>query len=210
MKWWMWLLWLFVPILPIGVNFMMLSTVEGTTVAGTTDNWIGFWGNYAGGCVTALISFVVLYRTIDYYKEEAAQRQKEAHKERLRTELSSRLALLNTKKFTVFYERLREGQDPAALCQMLEDTRVQIVNDFSSFKILYTGVYDQFISLYEAITWSIENHLSWLSDALSQIPQDDTPARIHMIQRAKERFDRLSEIQPRIDDFWGMASKMIN
>ena len=210
MKWWMWMLWLLVPIFPIGVNFLMLSTVEGTTVAGTTDNWIGFWGSYAGGCVTALISFAVLYRTIDYYKEEAAQRQKEAHKERLRTELSSRLALLNTKKYTVYYERLREGQDPAALCRMLEETRVQIVNDFSSFKILYTGVYDQFISLYEAITWSIEDHLSWLSDTLSQIPQDNTPARIHMMQRAKERFDRLAGIQPNIDDFWRMASKMIN
>ena len=70
MKWWMWMLWLLVPILPIGVNFMMLSTVEGVTIAGTTDNWIGFWGSYAGGCVTALISFVVLYRTIDYYKED--------------------------------------------------------------------------------------------------------------------------------------------
>jgi len=210
MKWWMWMLWLLVPILPIGVNFMMLSTVEGVTIAGTTDNWIGFWGSYAGGCVTALISFVVLYRTIDYYKEEAAQRQMEAHKERLRTELSSRLALLNTKKYTVYYERLREGQDPAALCRMLEETRVKIVNDFSSFKILYTGVYDQFISLYEAITWSIEEHLSWLSDALSQIPQDDTPARIHMTQRVKERFDRLAGIQPSIDNFWEMASKMIN
>lgn len=203
------MVWIIVPLLPIVINFLLLSSVEGAEVAGTTDTWIGFWGSYAGGCVTALISFVILYRTIQYNKEEAVNRQQEAHKERLRTELSTRLARLNTKKFTVYYERLREGQDPAALCQMLEETRVQIVNDFSSFKILYTGVYDHFLSLYEAVIWRIENQLSWLSDELSQISHEESPSRTHMIERVKGNFDKLASIQPQIEDFWKIASQMI-
>ncbi|MBQ9230711.1 MAG: hypothetical protein IJ190_05950 [Prevotella sp.] len=210
MKRWMWLVWIIVPVLPIGINCLMLSSVEGVEVAGTTDNWIAFWGSYAGGCVTALISFVILYRTIEYNKEEVTKRQQEAHKERLRTELSTRLARLNTKQFTVYYERLREGQDPAALCQMLEETRVQIVNDFSSFKILYTGIYDHFLSLYEAVIWRLENQLSWLSDELSQISHEQSPSRSYMVEKVKGNFDKLAAIQPQIEDFWKIASNMIN
>ena len=147
--------------------------------------------------------------TIAYYREENNQRLQEAHKERLRTELSTRLSVLNTKKFTVYYDRLLEGQDPAALCKIIEETRVQIVNDFSSFKILYSGVYDMFIQMYEGITWRLETKLSWLSDTLSQIPDSDSPSRRVIIERAKERFDDLAELQPRIEEFWTMASKMI-
>ena len=209
-KKWLLLLWLIIPVLPIVLNFIMLSSVEGCSVAGDVKSWIGFWGSYAGGCITALISFVILYLTIAYYREENNQRLQEAHKERLRTELSTRLSVLNTKKFTVYYDRLLEGQDPAALCKIIEETRVQIVNDFSSFKILYSGVYDMFIQMYEGITWRLETKLSWLSDTLSQIPDSDSPSRRVIIERAKERFDDLAELQPRIEEFWTMASKMIN
>jgi len=208
-KWLLWL-WVALPILPIVLNFIMLSSVEGVEVAGNVESWIGFWGSYAGGCVTALISFIILYLTIGYYREENDQRFAEAHKERLRTELSTRLAVLNTKKFTVYYDRLLEGQDPAALCKIIEETRVQIVNDFSSFKILYSGVYDPFIQMYEVITWRLETNLSWLSDVVSQIPGSDSPTRSIIIRKAKERFDRLAEMQSRIDEFWATASKMIN
>ena len=208
-KWLLWL-WVALPILPIVLNFIMLSSVEGVEVAGNVESWIGFWGSYAGGCVTALISFIILYLTIGYYREENDQRFAEAHKERLRTELSPRLAVLNTKKFTVYYDRLLEGQDPAALCKIIEETRVLIVNDFSSFKILYSGVYDPFIQMYEVITWRLETNLSWLSDVVSQIPGSDSPSRSIIIRKAKERFDRLAEMQSRIDEFWATASKMIN
>lgn len=179
-------------------------------MVGNVESWIGFWGSYAGGCVTALISFVILYLTIGYYREENNQRLVEAHKERLRTELSTRLAVLNTKKFTVYYDRLLEGQDPATLCKIIEETRVQIVNDFSSFKILYSGVYDPFIQVYEVITWRLETNLSWLSDVVSQISRSDSPSRGVTMRKAKEQFDKLAEMQTRIDEFWMTASKMIN
>lgn len=210
MKWWIWIVLAIVLLLPIGINFLMLVAVKGVSVAGTTGNWIGFWGSYAGGCITALISFVILYRTIEHNKQENLLRLQETHKERLRTELSSRLAYLNTKKFTVYYERLLEGQSPQELCKIVEGTRVQIVNDFSSFKILYSGIYDAFILRYDAITWSLESHLSWLSDALSQIPEQDTPSRRATLEKAKDRFERLAALQPRIDEFWVIASNMIN
>lgn len=202
-------LWLLIPIAPIILNIIIGIVPKGWNVAGDTGNWISFWGSYAGGCVTALISYYILRKTIDYNKEEFQLRLNESHKERLRTELSTRLSVLNTKKFTVYYDRLLEGQDPAALCKIIEETRVQIVNDFSSFKILYTGVYDVFIQMYEIITWRLETKLSWLSDAISQIPDSDSEARRVIVERAKDRFDDLAEMQPKIDEFWAMASKMI-
>lgn len=203
------LLWLLLLILPVVLNFVIGFTPFGWSVAGDTGNWVSFWGSYAGGCITAIISYVILRKTIDYYKDENTQRLKEAHKDRLRTELSTRLAILNTKKFTVYYDRLLEGQDPAALCKIIEDDRIQIVNDFSSFKILYSGVYDRFIQKYEVLTWRLENNLSWLSDVISQIPDRDTPSRNVLYDKAKERFDKLAEIQPEIEEFWETASKMI-
>lgn len=202
-------LWLLIPIAPIILNIIIGIVPKGWNVAGDTGNWISFWGSYAGGCVTALISYYILHKTIDYNKEEFQLRLNESHKERLRTELSTRLSVLNTKKFTVYYDRLLEGQDPTALCKIIEETRVQIVNDFSSFKILYTGVYDMFIQTYEGITWRLETKLSWLSDTISQIPSSDSEARQVIVERAKKRFDELAEMQPRIDEFWAMASKMI-
>ena len=211
MKWWKWtVLAAVVLFLPVAINFIILSKVIGVSVAGTPDNWIGFWGSYAGGCITAIISFVILYRTIEYYREEYSQRLAELNKDRLRTELSNRLALLDTKKFTLYYERLREGQDVAILCKNIEDVRIQIVNDLNSFRILYAGVYDPFIMRYEALVVRLETCLSWLSDSLSQIPNDGTPARYSMIEKTKARFDRLSEVQPSIEDIWKLASEMIN
>lgn len=203
------LLWLLLLIVPVVLNFVIGFTPFGWSVAGDTGNWVSFWGSYAGGCITAIISYVILRKTIDYYKDENTQRLKEAHKERLRTELSTRLAVLNTKKFTVYYDRLIEGQDPAALCKIIEDTRIRIVNDFSSFKIMYNGVYDRFIQRYEVLTWRLESNLSWLSDVVSQIPDCDSPSRKVLYDKAKERFDKLAEIQPEIEEFWETASKMI-
>ena len=211
MKWWIWIvLAAVVLLLPIVVNFVVLSRVIGVPVAGQPENWIGFWGSYAGGCITALISFAILYRTIAYYRAENSQRLAEAHKERLRTELSTRLALLDTKRFTVYYERLREGQDVAVLCKNIEDVRIQIVNDLNSFRILYTGVHDLFIMRYEVLVNRLDDCLSWLSDTLSQIPNDGTPARITMIERSKARFDRLAEVQTSVEEVWKMASEMVN
>lgn len=209
-KKWLLLLWLIIPVFPIVLNFIILSNIEGYKVAGNVESWISFWGSYAGGCVTAFISFIILYLTISYYREENNQRLEEAHKERLRTELSTRLAVLNTKKFTVYYDRLLEGQDPATLCKIIEETRVQIVNDFSSFKILYSGVYDPFIHVYEVITWRLETNLSWLSDLVSRLSGDDVTPRDVIMGKAKEQFDKLAEMQLRIDEFWKTASKMIN
>ena len=134
-------LWLLIPIAPIILNIIIGIVPKGWHVAGDTGNWISFWGSYAGGCVTALISYYILRKTIDYNKEEFQLRLNESHKERLRTELSTRLSVLNTKKFTVYYDRLLEGQDPSALCKDIEETRLQIVNDFSSFKILTINFY---------------------------------------------------------------------
>jgi len=63
--------------------------------------------------------------------------------------------------------------------------------------------------MYEGITWRLETKLSWLSDTISQIPDNDSPSRRVIVERVKERFDDLAELQPRIDEFWAMASKMI-
>ena len=80
------LLWLLLLIVPVLLNFVIGIVPAGWKVAGDTGNWVSFWGSYAGGCITAIISYVILKKTIDYNKKESVLRIEESHMERLRSD----------------------------------------------------------------------------------------------------------------------------
>ena len=96
---------------------------------------------------TSVISYIILKRTIEYYKSENISRIRESYKERLRSDVASRLAGLNTKRFMLLYIRLAQGEPSAPICQILDETSIEIENNLSSFKILYISIVHTFLLL---------------------------------------------------------------
>ena len=169
------LLWLLLLIVPVVLNYVIGFTPLGWSVAGDTGNWGSFWGSYAGGCITAIISYVILGKTIDYSRKESTARIEEAHMERLRSEVSTRLASLNVKKYTLLYERLRRGEPPSAICEILDRAVIDVMDDLSAFKILYMEEYPGFVRSYEHMADEVVMTLSEISSVVRGIPNDSTP-----------------------------------
>lgn len=56
---------------PIALAYMLNWDTPGScTIAGEPKDWIAFWGNYSGGIFSGLISFIIIYLTLeDNHKE---------------------------------------------------------------------------------------------------------------------------------------------
>lgn len=203
------LLWVLLLIVPILLNSVIGIVPAGWKVAGDTGNWVSFWGSYAGGCVTAIISYVILKKTIDYYKKENVLRIEESHVERLRSEVSIRLASLNVKKYTLLYERLKRGEPPSAICEILDRAVIDVMDNLSAFKILYMEEYPGFVSSYEYMANDVVMTLSEISNVVRGIPDDPTPSRVALIGNISGGFDRLYQLQHEVDELWEKASVFI-
>lgn len=209
-RWWINVLWLVLPLVPVALNFIIVKGTGGWAVAGNEASWVSFWGSYAGGCVTSVISYIILKRTIDYYKSENASRIYESHKERLRADVSSRLAGLNTKRFMLLYIRLAQGEAATSICQILDATSIEIENNLSSFKILYMGQFDNFISEYERLAHKVQRAINDTAIDIRDIPDKDvSSARRNMVVNSKRYFEYLEGMQKEVDGFWAKAAEMI-
>lgn len=204
-------LWLLLLIVPVLLNWMIGCDSAGWEVAGKVDSWVAFWGSYAGGCITAVISYIILRRTISYYREENTSRQAEAHRTQLRTDLSTRLAKLNVKKYGLLRKRLEEGEKASEICEMLDGDVIELWNDFSSFKILYMGEYDHFISDYETVIKSVQNAISNLSNGIRGIPDYGaaSTSRAAMISNSESLFEHLEGLEERVDGLWKEANRLV-
>jgi hypothetical protein len=62
---------------PIGINYLVLSpTPEPFELADPSNGWLNFFAVYYGSVITAIVSFVVLYKTIkNNHKENNTNRQ---------------------------------------------------------------------------------------------------------------------------------------
>lgn len=205
------LLWLILLIVPITLNWIIGSDAINWKVAGKVDSWVAFWGSYSGGCITAVISYIILRRTIGYYREENQSRQTESHKIRLRTDVSLRLAKLNTKKYGLLRNRLEEGENASSICEILDRDAVEIWNDFSSFKILYMGVYDAFITQYETLISLVQAAVSRASNGIRGIPNvgPASGAREALIRNSGYLFEHLENLQGRVDELWNEANRLV-
>lgn len=203
-------MWLVLPLVPVALNFIIVTGAGGWAVAGNEASWVSFWGSYAGGCVTSVISYIILRRTIDYYKSENASRINESHKERLRADVSSRLAGLNTKRFMLLYIRLAQGEPATSICQILDTTSIEIENNLSSFKILYMGQFDNFISEYERLAYKVQRSINDTANDIRDIPDKDvSSARMNMVLNSRQYFEYLEGMQKEVDEFWSKAAEMI-
>lgn len=56
---------------PVALAYILnLSTPGDCAIAGEPKDWIAFWGNYSGGIFSGLISFFIIYLTLeDNHKE---------------------------------------------------------------------------------------------------------------------------------------------
>lgn len=204
------LLWLLLLIVPVLLNFVIGIVPAGWKVAGDTGNWVSFWGSYAGGCITAIISYVILKKTIDYNKKESVLRIEESHMERLRSEVSTRLASLNVRKYTLLYGRLRRGESPSAICEILDRAVIDVMDNLSAFKILYMEEYPGFVSSYEHMANEVVMTLSEISSMVRGIPDDPTPSRVALVEKLSGGFDRLYHLQHEVDELWEKASTFIS
>lgn len=204
------LLWLLLLIVPVVLNYVIGFTSLGWSVAGDTGNWVSFWGSYAGGCITAIISYVILRKTIEYSRKESAARIEESHMERLRSEVSTRMASLNVKKYTLLYERLRRGESPSAICEILDRAVIDVMDNLSAFKILYMEEYPGFVGSYEQMANEVVMTLSEISSVVRGIPNDSTPSRVTLVENVSGGFDHLYRLQHEVDELWEMASAFIN
>lgn len=204
------LLWLLLLIVPVLLNFVIGFTPLCWSVAGDIGNWVSFWGSYAGGCITAIISYVILRKTIDYNKKESVLRIEESHMERLRSEVSTRLASLNVKKYALLYERLKRGESPSVICEILDRAVIDVMDNLSAFKILYMEGYPGFVGTYEHMANDVVMTLSELSSEVRGIPDDPTPSRITLVDNISSGFDRLYSLQYEVDELWEKASAFIS
>lgn len=64
-------------LVPIGINYIVLSpTPEPLKLADPSNGWLNFFAVYYGSVITAIVSFVVLYKTIkNNHKENNTNRQ---------------------------------------------------------------------------------------------------------------------------------------
>lgn len=204
-------LWLLLLIVPVGLNWMIGSNSAGWEVAGKVDSWVAFWGSYAGGCITAVISYIILGRTISYYREENTSRQMESHRTMLRSDLSTRLAKMNVKKYGLLRKRLEEGEKASMICEILDSDVIELWNDFSSFKILYMGEYDHFITDYETVIKSLQNAIDNLSNGIRGIPDYGAASlsRAAMISNSENLFKHLEDLQERVEGLWKEANGLV-
>ena len=63
--------------LPIVLNFIIgFHTPYDLNVVGHGENWLGFYGSYIGGVITAGAAFVILWRTIEDNKKNSLRNLK--------------------------------------------------------------------------------------------------------------------------------------
>ena len=94
-------LWIILIILvlitPIILNIIIGSTnpLDSIRVVGTEVNWLGFYGSYIGGVLSATVAFITMWQTSKHNTLNVMIPQQEAHIKELNSALSERISKLD-------------------------------------------------------------------------------------------------------------------
>ena len=123
-------------IVPILINIVLCCSNPlpwNIPIAGTSGDWVGFWGNYAGAIIGGLIALYVLYHTIT---ENAKIRESQ----------------VKTIKYTqqqTWLENLRK--------QLIDNYKMFDMQSFSiATNAIHTGTYNEAISILISLNRNIE------------------------------------------------------
>lgn len=143
------LILIFLLMVPAIVNGLLLLPAV-CKVIGEPKDWISFWGSYAGALITGIISFVILYHTIESNRRENDRQRLIDYNKQLVRDIAESVCSLNIIKIVNCYRQDRDARKIMGIdVTRIEAYKLEITNRYNSFVILYPDADDSFLNEYE-------------------------------------------------------------
>lgn len=123
---------------PILINFVLgIYTPCNLYVVGDVENWIGFFGSYLGGVITAGVAYIILWHTIEYNKKMALRSFKKEELFREQKMLAEQIS--NMKFYSIGYISMFISQKDMYHSEILRLNAMfdKMIILYNSFKLLY-------------------------------------------------------------------------
>lgn len=220
-------------IVPAVINVLMLrfSCIGGTC---EVKDWIPFWGSYLGAIVTGIISFIILFRTIEANKKTtektiAANLQStkdtiEANEKSLHEQLtfargadfrdkaSKCLSHLDLNKYTYIYLKFESGASAKSVSKELTESYTIIVEDLASFELEFAKRFPQFTEDYSKLAKEIAFMVGEMSAYVYKIPtkEDSIGSRQSALPMLKAMADNIKNNNEKaLNDLYEFAKNLL-
>lgn len=219
--------------IPIVVNVLMLRF---PCIGGTCEvkDWIPFWGSYLGAIITGIISFVILFRTIEANKKtteetiaanlkstkETIESNEKSLQEQLayargadfREKTSKCLSHLDLNKYTYIYLKFEKGASAELVSKELTENYTLIVEDLASFELEYAKRFPQFTDDYRKLAKDIAFMAGAMSAYVYQIPtmEDSNESRQSSLLMLKAMAENIKNNNEKaLNDLYGFAKNLL-
>ena len=178
-------------------------------IAGDEGDWVSFWGNYLGAGITGLISFVVLWMTLESNNRINNTKRLDDYYYQFRRDLSTRLCRLNPISFVGLI--FDDEDSPSEAVARLEDYNRMILEDVNSFIVLYDEDCDKFIESYKNVVDTFVDRIREFIILYKHIERDpnNSVKRRETLLELHEKRQKLSELQQPIENLWNEAKSLI-
>lgn len=190
---------------PILVNVVICSsnpTPWNIPVAGKSEDWLGFWGSYAGGLISGLIALYVLYHTI---KENAKIRdsqvktirytQQQTWLENLRKQLIDNYKMFDIQSFSIAVDAIQKNRHSEAVSILMSLNRnIEFQSHSSSLYFIAENPASEEIEYNDCITdimmeyGTLINDFIYLCPIIERQSSDNSMSQKEIIETAEQSY----------------------
>ena len=184
--------------IPIGLNCILgmytPALFENIEIIGEGRDWLSFYGSYIGGVITATISFIILYQTIAYNRNEAEINRQEEKLRRLQDDLGDIVGELNFSKIGNVALVINDHERCKEENLKLDTFHQELTLHFNSFNLLYENETDSvvvdFMRLYKICVTKLFDEITAMTRLISRLPPFISQGKISMIKEILRYYER--------------------
>lgn len=122
-------------LLPLGLDIILIQERFCDFIIGNEETWLTFWGGYLGSVIAVIVPFVILWKEIQFNKQEADKERKYQDVIRIKNDIAERISTVN---FSLIIKSMLDTEIiPADEIQRLQNINENFIKLANMAKILY-------------------------------------------------------------------------
>lgn len=184
--------------MPMLINFIVgLKQLNNITVVGEPSTWIGFYGSYIGGVLTAIIGFLTLLKTSNDNRRELQISYQEKVVASLEQTLSQCVSLFDFSRLGIVSMYLNDKAKYDEVLHELDMYYCHVTTTANAWGVLYSGREEKeiqdFQSIYFQCLTDLTHYINEITKLIVQLKNDNKEETENIILRIKEVLDKRNE-----------------
>lgn len=202
-------------VFPAVINIVVgLNHPHNITVVGEPSTWIGFYGSYIGGVLTAIIGFLTLLKTSNDNRRELQVSYQEKVVASLEQTLSQCVSLFDFSRLGIVSMYLNDKSKYDAVLHDLDMYYYHVTTTANAWGVLYAGreekVIQEFQSIYHQCVTDLTHYINQITELIVQLKYDKKEETESTLQKIEEVLSKRNDYDKLLQSLFNKAQSWLD